>query len=138
MSKVNNIEQLSSAIQQTNHFFLSKVQKQVNTALTLRNWLIGYYITEYEQLGEDRAEYGQKLLTKLASKLKGNGLKGMAETNLKLFRQFYNLYPQIRQTLSDELKEFDLQLSKTRQSLSDQLNKVATANTTGIMFDIPI
>lgn len=138
MRKVNNIDQLSSVIQQTNHFFLSKAQKQVNTALTLRNWLIGCYITEYEQLGEDRAEYGQKLLTKLAAKLKDNGLKGMAETNLKLFRQFYNLYPQIRQTLSDELNEFDSRLSEISRSQSDQLNKVETVTTTGLVFDIPI
>src|SRR5665647_1866932 len=33
-----------------------------------------------------------------------NFIKEMAETNLKLFRQFYSTYPQIRQTLSEELK----------------------------------
>lgn len=42
MNKVDNIEQLTIAIYQTNQFFIQKVQKQVNTALTLRNWLIGY------------------------------------------------------------------------------------------------
>jgi hypothetical protein len=26
--------------------------------LTLRNWLIGYYIAEYELQGSDRADYG--------------------------------------------------------------------------------
>ena len=31
----------------------------------MRNWLIGYYIVEYEQNGKDRAEYGAKLLKKL-------------------------------------------------------------------------
>jgi predicted nuclease of restriction endonuclease-like (RecB) superfamily len=34
----------------------------VNTSLTLRNWIIGYYIVEYEQNGKDRAEYGEKLI----------------------------------------------------------------------------
>ena len=87
----------------TNKFFLNKIQKQVNVSITLRNWLIGSYIVEYEQLGEDRANYGQMVLEKLAARLKQKGLKGMAETNLKLFRQLFLTYPQIRQTLSDEL-----------------------------------
>ena len=34
----------------------------VNLALTARNRLIGYYIVEFEQHGEDRAEYGEQLL----------------------------------------------------------------------------
>jgi hypothetical protein len=32
--------------------------KAVNVALTLRNWLIGYRIVEFEQRGNDRAAYG--------------------------------------------------------------------------------
>jgi DUF1016 N-terminal domain len=101
---VNNLEQLTTTIHQTNQYFLNKAQKQVNTAMTLRNRLIGCHIIEYEPLGEDRAEYGQKVLETLAARLKAKGLKGMAEINLKLYRQFYNLYPQIRQTVSDEFK----------------------------------
>lgn len=34
----------------------------VNQLMTLRNWAIGYYIVEYEQGGNDRAEYGTNLL----------------------------------------------------------------------------
>jgi DUF1016 N-terminal domain len=123
MNTVNNFEQLTTAIQQTNTFFLNKVQKQVNAAMTLRNWLIGCHIMEYEQLGEDRAEYGQKVLETLAARLKAKGLKGMAETNLKLFRQFYNLYPQIRQTVSDEFKGVDLQPGRIGQTVPDPFAK---------------
>jgi len=119
MNTVNNLEQLTTAIQQTNTFFLNKVQKQVNTAMTLRNWLIGSHIVEYEQLGEDRATYGQMVLETLAVRLKQKGLKGMAETNLKLFRQLYLTYPQIRQTLSDELKKTDSQQFRIGRTLSD-------------------
>ena len=32
----------------------------VNLSLTARNWLVGYYIVEFEQNGEDRAKYGDK------------------------------------------------------------------------------
>ena len=56
-SSINNFESLATTIQQTNSFFLDKVQRQVNTALTLRNWIIGYYIVEYEQSGKDKADF---------------------------------------------------------------------------------
>jgi len=32
--------------------------RAVNVGLTLRNWSIGMYISQYELQGEDRAEYG--------------------------------------------------------------------------------
>ncbi len=67
---INNLDHLVQAIQQTNQHFLDQVQRQVNRALTLRNWIIGCYITEYEQGGEDRAVYGNKMLENLASQLK--------------------------------------------------------------------
>lgn len=93
IENMNTFENLTQAIQKTNTFFLNKVQKQVNVAMTLRNRLIGSYIVEYEQLGEDRATYGLMVLETLAINLKQKGLKGMGETNLKLFRQLYQLYP---------------------------------------------
>lgn len=119
---MNTLQNLTKAIQDTNTFFLNKVQKQVNVAMTQRNWLIGGYIVQYEQLGEDRATYGLMILETLAARLKQHGLKGMGETNLKLFRQFYQLYPQIRQTLSDELKHIDLQRFKISQTPPDLLD----------------
>ena len=57
---VNGINELVHSIQTANKFFLDQTQRQVNTALTLRNWVIGYYIVEYEQEGADRAEYGER------------------------------------------------------------------------------
>lgn len=101
---ITNFEVLTNKISNTSRIFLDRVRKQVNSAYTMRNWLIGHYIVEYEQHGEDRAAYGDRLLEKLASNLKGNGVQGMSSTNLRLFRQFYILYPQIHQTLSDELQ----------------------------------
>lgn len=66
--------------------------KAVNKLLTIRNWLIGYYIFEYEQNGEDRAQYGEMLLERLAEDLNQPSL---SFRNLKLYRQFYLTYPQI-------------------------------------------
>ncbi len=120
MKQINSLEILSKAIEETNQFFINRVQKQVNVAMTMRNWIIGCNIIEYEQSGKDRAKYGNKVLETLATRLKKKGIKGLAETNLKLFRQFYNTYPQIRQTASDELNPFDLQSINIGQIPSDQ------------------
>ena len=58
---------------------------------------------EYEQHGQDRAEYGEKALPKLAETLRQQGVKGLSVTNLKLFRQFYTTYPAIGQAVTDQL-----------------------------------
>jgi predicted nuclease of restriction endonuclease-like (RecB) superfamily len=71
--------------------------KAVNKLLTIRNWLIGYYIVEYEQNGEDRAQYGEMLLERLAEDLNQPSL---SFRNLKLYRQFYLTYPQIWQSVT--------------------------------------
>jgi predicted nuclease of restriction endonuclease-like (RecB) superfamily len=99
-SSVNNFESLAVTIEQTNSFFLDKVQRQVNTALTLRNWIIGYYIVEYEQSGKDKADYGLGLLKAIAKRLIKMGVKSLQERNLYLCRDFYRAYPQILQTVS--------------------------------------
>lgn len=117
---MNNIEKLVASIQETNQYFLEQVHKQVNIALTVRNWVIGYYIVEYEQSGEDKATYGDKILKTLSERLKQTSVKGLSETNLKLFRQFYQSYPQISQTVSDQSFIYP-QISQT---LSDQLKKI--------------
>ena len=67
--------------------------QQVNYWLTARNWLVGWYVFEYEQQGSDRATYGERLLGELARSLRARGVGGLALTNLKLCRQFYQTYP---------------------------------------------
>ena len=102
--QINNISELTSIIEETHKYFVNQVQKQVNVALTLRNWLIGYYIVEYEQNGKDRASYGKALISRLSVQLKQRNLKGFSEIALRLNRSFYLAYPQIQQTLSVEFK----------------------------------
>lgn len=83
---------LLQLIQSTSVVMQQGAVKAINRMLTIRNWLIGYYIVEYEQKGEDRARYGEKLLENLAGKLDSDGL---SFRNLKLFRQFYCSYPRL-------------------------------------------
>ena len=80
--KISGIDQLVQLIQHAHQFFLDQIQRQVNTSFTLRNWVIGYYIAEYEQKGEDRAEYGRKLCAKVTEKLKASGLRSIRERHL--------------------------------------------------------
>ena len=91
-----------------------KALQSVSVNLTIRNYIIGHYIVEYEQNGNDRAEYGAKIIDNLADSLKH--IKGLSSTNLKMIRQFYLAYPQISQTLSDQFK---LEYKKS-QTLSDK------------------
>lgn len=65
----------------------------MNVALTLRNWLIGYHIVEYEQHGSDRAQYGERLLESLARDLRQRLGRGFGWRNLEMFRRFYLRYP---------------------------------------------
>ena len=60
---INNLSQLTTIIKETHTFFLSQVQQQVNVALTLRNWLIGCYIVEYEQNGTTHVKNNKIPLT---------------------------------------------------------------------------
>lgn len=87
--------------------------QSVSINLTLRNFIIGYYIVEYEQNGSDRATYGSKLIENMAQKL--SHIKGMSRSNLQSFRQFYLIYPQISQTVSGEFKS----ISRKSQTVTD-------------------
>ena len=73
-----NFEQLIHACEQTHVYLQGTAVSTVNQSLTIRNWLFGHYIVEYEQNGEDRAKYGDQLLTELAKDLKSKGIKGLS------------------------------------------------------------
>ncbi len=93
---------LAESICQIHAHCIASVSRAVNIALTLRNWSIGAYISEYEQNGADRAKYGDALLAKLAEKLGAEGLARMDERELRRYRQFYVTYPRIRESLTPE------------------------------------
>ena len=100
----NNFEELVNSIYQTHCVLQENAAKAINYNLTVRNWLIGCYVIEFEQNGEDRAKYGTGLLEEIAEKLKNKGLKGLHRRALNTCRLFYQTYPQIWLTLSAELQ----------------------------------
>jgi hypothetical protein len=114
-------DSLVSTIYRTHEGFQQQAAKAINLSLTLRNWLIGYYIFEFEQKGEDRAVYGQGLIMKLAKKV---AIEGLSSTNLKLNRQFYCVYPQLVDVVPKEMNKLGLEaLFSIGQTVSDQLKR---------------
>ena len=88
---------LLTGISNLNQVTQIAVARAVNQTMTLRNWLIGAYIFEYEQNGVDRAAYGTQVIETLAKDLKQQGAIGLAVSNLKNFRQFALAYPHLAQ-----------------------------------------
>ena len=98
-----SFERLVTAIGQAHAELAAQASRAVNMSLTLRNWLIGCYIAEYEQQGTDRAQYGDKLIERLSDRLIQAGVSRAEARELRRYRQFYLTYPRIRETLSPEL-----------------------------------
>jgi len=92
-----DFETLVSSIKGLHDHLIAQAGKAVNISLTLRNWTIGCYIREYEQNGADRARYGKNLLENLAVRLDNRGMRCIATRDLRRYRQFYLVYPQIWQ-----------------------------------------
>ena len=88
----HSFSDLASIIQTTHDAAQSSAVRAINRMQTMRNWLIGYYIVEFEQHGKDRAEYGTQLLKKLEEPV---NRKGLNVTLFQTSRNFYNLYPQM-------------------------------------------
>ena len=79
--------------------------RSVNAAMTAAYWLIGRRIVEFEQSGEERAEYGVALMERLAEDLTAQFGRGFSSQNIYNMRLFYLSYHpnRILQTLSGEL-----------------------------------
>ena len=78
--------------------------RSVNAVMTAAYWLIGRYIVEFEQSGEDRAEYGTKLIRRLSEDLTHRFGRGFGAVNLSQMKKFYLLWPseRILQTASEK------------------------------------
>lgn len=64
-----------------------------SAAMIMTYWNIGKRIVEQEQSGEDRAEYGKRLISALSDELTKEFGKGFSARNLRNFRKFYTLFP---------------------------------------------
>ena len=81
---------LVSSIQGVHNELLGQAKRAININLSLRNWLIGCYVAEYEMRGDDRAKYGDQLMDMLAKTLTKLGVSRCDRRELK--RQIDSLY----------------------------------------------
>lgn len=107
-----NLETLVQTLSTTHLSLQKKATQAINFSLVIRNWLFGYYIIEFEQQGNDRAQYGSQILTRLSENLKSLGIPSCSVSNLRNFRQFYKTYPDIYQAVPGELPNDLSQLSQ--------------------------
>lgn len=116
-----NFDLLVQSISDVHRQLQAQAVKAVNMGLTLRNWLIGAYISEYELRGEDRAKYGEGFYPKLSERLKQIGLSGVNARELPRFRQLYSAYPQILGSLTPEFRKLIPQSSGNLGSATPKL-----------------
>jgi len=137
-SKNVDFESLVKHIQHASEALRQDARLVINRNVTTRAWLTGFYIVEYEQHGNDRAKYGDKLLKRLAERLDD---KSWSQTSLKNARAFYLTFPEISHTvisylvkhfgksqaLPDLLQRPDSQMLEKSQSLPDFFEPVPAA-----------
>jgi predicted nuclease of restriction endonuclease-like (RecB) superfamily len=98
----NQYQQLKQAISQLLQQGRQQAIHQMNNVLVHTYWQIGKHIVEFEQQGNERAEYGTQLLNQLAKDLKAEHGKGFSRRNVLDMRRFYLAYPKW-QTVSAKL-----------------------------------
>ena len=95
-----NYNVLLEAIGQAHQQAQAGAAGAVNRHLILRNWVIGAYLVEFEQNGEDRAQYGAGLLKRLSADLRKRGMSGASPDVLERMRLFFQMYPQFSGSIS--------------------------------------
>lgn len=83
----------------------NKVVQSINTTIVETYFEIGRLIVEEEQNGNERAEYGKKILKELSNRLKNEFGKGFSVENLDRMRYFYKVYS--KQNSSTVLTNFE-------------------------------
>jgi predicted nuclease of restriction endonuclease-like (RecB) superfamily len=114
--------QLVKAIDAASQQLLGRAAAVVNQSLVIRNWLVGAYIVEFEQRGEDRAKYGSNLLKRLANDLQKRAVKGLSVQMLERTRHLYFAYPQLRTSISSSvMRKLDFAPALQRMEKSSSL-----------------
>lgn len=114
-----NFTQLITDLRDLDGSLKSHVKQSANIGLTLRNWFVGAYIVEFEQNGEERAEYGSKLIKVLAESISIKGLNARTLADCRLLHLEYSL---ILQTAS--AKSNPPQILQTVTAIFENLHKV--------------
>ena len=118
-----SFDHLSELVLQLHDSAYSATVKAINRFATIRNYVIGFYIVEYEQHGNDRAKYGDRLLKRLSERVNRRGIN---ETLLTNSRKFYLTYPQIKDYLTAISPTASEKSAEKSPTLSDKFITPAT------------
>ena len=102
--EVMDLPSLVRRIADIHYHLVERATKAVNVSLTLRNWLIGLCLQNYELEGKDRATYGDRLFSTLSQDLTSRGVSNCSPRQLYRYRDFYLAYPHIVGTLYPQLQ----------------------------------
>ena len=119
-----NFGQLIGVIRQVHEELSAQAGRAVNASLTIRNWLIGFYVEEYERRGVDRAEYGDKLMDRLDECLTQQGVSRCDRRELYRYRQLYLAYPQIVEAVTPQLQSIAGKLVKSGFATDSSLPQI--------------
>ena len=114
--------------------------RSVNTAQVVSNWLVGREIVEEEQRGEERAEYGERIIAMLADRLRTDFGTGYSALNLALMKRFYLLYPNLIQDAPPQAQlvvtpdDSDIFYALRKKSAQPAQNQT---DTDGTSFSVP-
>ena len=97
--QIHQYQQLISQIGNLLVMGRAKAAQEVNSILVQTYWEIGKYIVEFEQHGNEKAEYGSQLFDRLSIDLTNAYGKGFGRSNLIYMRKLYLTF-QISGTLS--------------------------------------
>ncbi len=93
----NILSDMKNIIEAAQH----QAYQAVNTTLVQRNWLIGYRIVEEELKGTTRTDnYGKEIMKTLSKSLTEEYGKGFDVSSLYKFKRFYEVFPDILDSLS--------------------------------------
>jgi hypothetical protein len=96
--------ELVGAIRHVHDELAAQASRAVNASLTLRNWMIGFHVEEYERRGVDRVEYGDKVMDTPADRPTQLGVSRCDRREIYRYRQFYLTYPQIVESVTPQLR----------------------------------
>ena len=113
--------------------------RAVNAVMTATYWQTGRHVVKYEQGGEGRAAYGEKLIERLSGDLTARFGRGFSRQNLQNMRLFYLLWPddEICQTPSGESYAAIVDVSERPPALAGNEHKVARSSSTPPTFPLP-
>ena len=114
LSKDNYVEKAKEILD----FTRSQIVKSVNKSMTFAYFQIGKIIVEEEQLGKTRATYSEKTIQQLSDKLSEEYGRGFSKRNLEFMRKFYLVYSKALLNKTEENKEQQNNLSKTKTVFS--------------------